>query len=757
LCRRGAGWVTPERYSNATIEAIRGKLDGTALLRELGANGEVEASAEELRSFCPICRDTSKMTLVAERDTNRAYCTNLTCAGSSMNSGGNAIKYFAVASGLGYDQAVERLATKLGVPLEEAAKGAAPAGAEDFRFIEVAHLLGHEGEALAVPIQFAGHESPGRGLYIQLSQLDDFAQRYRSQVFRSQFLYSTNSAADIARQAADRSLVVLGDYYIVFRSLTSSETVHAINQAIDLVERLKDAYNVPYEAVTVYYAGQGIEVQVDSHVFGIRPSPRLPEIYRRMSCALLGVDPSAVGSELVGQADLSAYHADYLTNIPGTTVSSEGREVFKIRMSYAAFKKLSYQRLNEFTQRRPDLPPREPFTQVSPRAREFYTSIATSLERDTRAVAGDFIVSSFYDPTISQGMSTLRQLAPALLKRLFDENRQVLPTISPHLDRCLAGGFHPGELYVLAGFPGSGTSTMALQMMNHAAKQEGVHCFLVGLQRGVEELFKRSLSQIGRIPVWEIDQKRQVPNSLFEDKDFNRRIFGAVEAYKEYDDRIVILEGAAAANLSQLTKMLRDKREELRGRDLHDHSILLVIDSLQLMVALLRSIWSERSIAGEREFTPEISALDVQTLAGRLKALARELDVAVLCTLEFYGRTRDMSAEAVGCSEEVTRLFFDTQFADTVMMLCRQGRSLAGLSGALKADMEKSALRGNGGKSIEKLAALERKCLESPEFTELGSEFVVLDILKNRTGPADKLAFAHHKVFTSFEPLDYQV
>lgn len=739
------------------MQAILGKLDGPALLRGLGINGDVDGGAEEIRAYCPICRDRSKMTLVLEKDTNRAYCTNLTCAGSSMNAGGNPVKYFAVAKAITLDEAIEQLAGSLEIPLESAGEGLpSPAGIEDFRYLEIAHFNPGDPDLVPAHIQYGGREANGRGLYIDQGELDDFSQRYRLNVFCSRFRFNTADAAEIARLSAERALPVFGDYYIVFKAASSSETVHAINQAIDLVERLKESYNIPYDAVTVFYAGRGIEVQVDHQVFGIRPGIQLPEIFRRMSCALLGVEPSSVGGGLVGQADLSAYRADYLSHIPGSQVSSEPRDTYKIRMSYTAFKKLSYQRLNEFTQRRPDLPPREPFTQVSPRARDFYSSIATSLERDSRAVAGDFIVSSFYDTSGQAGMSTLRQLAPALLKRLFDENRQVLPTISPHLDRCLAGGFHPGELYVLAGFPGSGASTMALQMLNRAAQQEGVHCFLIGLQRGVEELFKRSLSNIGRIPVWEIDAKRQVPGSLYDDKDFNRRIFAAVDQYKQYDDRIVILEGSAAASLSRLSQMLRDKREELRSRDLHDHAILLVVDSLQLMVALMRSVWSERSMAGEREFAAEIAALDVQTLAGRLKALARELDVAVLATVEFYGRTRDTASEAGGCSDEVVKLFYDTQFADTVMMLCRQGRSLGKLSEALQADGEQASQPGNGAKFVKRVAELEKQWTASREFAELGSEFVLLNILKNRIGPADKLAFVHHKAFVTFEPLDYK-
>ncbi len=194
---------------------------------------------------------------------------------------------------------------------------------------------------------------------------------------------------------------------------------------------------------------------------------------------------------------------------------------------------------------------------------------------------------------------------------------------------------------------------------------------------------------------------------------------------------------------------------QLRSRDLRDNSLLLIIDSVQLMVALLRSIASERSIAGEREFGPEIGSLDVQTLTGRLKALARELDVAVLATMEYYGGPIERASENEGCSQSLTQLYYDTQFADTVMMLSRQGQSLQGVASNISrscsggADAEKAKL------SATRLKELETQYLASSEFKELGSEFVMLDILKNRTGPADKLAFVYHKAFSSFEPLDF--
>ena len=83
------------------------------------------------------------------------------------------------------------------------------------------------------------------------------------------------------------------------------------------------------------------------------------------------------------------------------------------------------------------------------------------------------------------------------------------------------------------------------------------------------------------------------------------------------------------------------------------------------MVAVMRAIFNREGEA--TDIFGSIGEEDVRILAGRLKGIARELDVTILATMEFY--------ESSGClveqndSAKTSHLFFDTQFADTVMLL----------------------------------------------------------------------------------------
>jgi replicative DNA helicase len=329
----------------------------------------------------------------------------------------------------------------------------------------------------------------------------------------------------------------------------------------------------------------------------------------------------------------------------------------------------------------------------------------------------------------------------------------VLLTPSPHLDRALSGGLYPGHLYVIAGYPGSGASTLVLQVMNHAASSQRAQCVFIGLQRGVEDLFKRSLSYLGRIPVWEIDEKRQNPKQLYEDKDFHRRIFAAFERYQQFADNITILEGAAAGNLNRLVQILREKKEELRQKSSRGGSVLLIVDNLQLMVAMIRAMRPDRG--SEMELAPEGLQWTVETLTSRLKALARELDVTVLATFEHQLTHRSIATERTDADPAMQRLYFDTQFADTVMLQTRQGSSLLNLRDYFKAQFSDTPQESRIESINDSLNAIEKSYRQTQEFQALRSEFAVLDIIKNRNGPRDKILFISHKPTSHFEPLDY--
>lgn len=754
-----------QTYSDASFQAVLDRLDHSAFLEYLGiGNGDFVDNDTETRCYCPICHDRSKMSFVIERDSGRAYCTNLSCQASSMNAGGGSLlEMYALAKGAGIDAAMEELGGALGVQLEKRAMGTAAAGQapEDFKYLEIGHMVRTDEEEQ--PLQpalfsFGGQEGHGRGVVVTLNELEEFTAKFRADVYRSHYIFNTSDKSLIDGQAEQGKLVLLGDFYIVFNASSSAEIVHAINQAIELVERLKENYDIPYDAVSVYYTNRNIEVHADYTVFGIMPTDNLHEIYRRMACAIIGVDPlKPERSASFSQIDLDVYRHDFLYNIPGTMVSTSGRDIYKIRMSYAAFKKMSYQRLHEFSLRRPDLPVRERWSQPSVKASEFFNSVRTSMVRDTALDESDKIASLFYRASgDSGGIASLKELAPTLLRRLFDESRQVLQTPSRHLNQALAGGLYPGQLYIVAGFPGSGSSSLVLQLMNYVAAEQDVHCLFVGFQHGVEELFKHSLSNIGRIPASEIDEKRQNPTDLYDDKQFNRRIFAAYERYQQYADDITILEGAAASNLNQLTQLIKDKQEELRSQTGRAGTMLLIADSLQLMVAMMRAHHAEMSL-GEETGIPvrQLTRWDVGTLTSRLKALARELDIVVLATFEHYVSHRGLFSDLSESDPAARELLFNTQFADSVLVVARQGSSLLNLRDYFKVHFTGTPREQEIEPIHKRLARYETDCRDTKDFESLNSEFVVLDIIKNRSGPLEKVLFIYHRPYSQFEPLDY--
>jgi replicative DNA helicase len=757
--------VSSEKYSQASIQALLERLDGEAFVQQLGlSNGDFahNPQEDEIRCYCPVCRDRGKMTFIIECPTRRAYCANLYCDASNMNAGGgNLIELFALAKGLSHEEAVEFLAKRLEISLikRQEPGAATETRLENFEFVEVAHFQPAEDsdKLEPAPIVFGNQKALGRGVYIQLSQVDDFLNKLHTNVFWSHFRFNTNEPSQVETLASQGQLPVIGDYYVVFNSSSSAEIVHAINQAIDLVERLKENYDVPYEAVYVFYTNRNIEVHVDGAVFGASPLANLPEIYRRLTCAIIGVDThKPERSAAFSQIDLNVYHHDFLTPIPGSLLSAGSREIYKIRMSYSAFKKMSYQRLHEFSLRRPDLPPRERWEAASNKARDFFASIKSSLQRDSQLDEGDTIASLFYRVQETQSeIATLRQLAPTLLRRLFDENRQLLYAHSQGLNRALGGGLYPGQVYVVAGYPGSGTSTFVLQLMNYIASQQNVQCLFIGMQRGVEEVFKRSLSNLGRIPAGEIDDKRRNPAELYEDKDFNRRIFAAYERYQQFADNITILEGAAAANLGRIGTFIREKREDIKAKTGRASNMLLVVDSLQLLVAMMRSQYLHARMAGEAGGEFEQGQWDVDALTSRLKALARELDITVIATFEHFLSHRNLASQLSESDPAFRQLLNSTQFADTVMMLSRQGSSLLNLQDYFKTSLAGTPLENRVTPLNDNLARLEADYRQTKEFRALRSEFAVLDIVKNRNGTRDKVLYVYHKPVSLFEPIDY--
>lgn len=69
-----------------------------------------------------------------------------------------------------------------------------------------------------------------------------------------------------------------------------------------------------------------------------------------------------------------------------------------------------------------------------------------------------------------------------------------IPTGFDDLDTLTDGGLHPGELIVIAGFPGIGSSTLALDLMRAAAIQGGLVANLAALESTAPRIEQRILA-----------------------------------------------------------------------------------------------------------------------------------------------------------------------------------------------------------------------------------------------------------------------
>jgi replicative DNA helicase len=133
------------------------------------------------------------------------------------------------------------------------------------------------------------------------------------------------------------------------------------------------------------------------------------------------------------------------------------------------------------------------------------------------------------------------------------------------LDKIISG-FTPGQLIVVAGRPGSGKTTFAMNIVEHVT--EGGHFVLVfNLEMTKRMLAMKSLSSVGKIP-YELLKKGQID-------DHYTQLTAAVAKSK---DRPLYVDDNARLTSSQIVSRAR-KIAQKHGRKLD----LIVLDYLQLL------------------------------------------------------------------------------------------------------------------------------------------------------------------------------
>jgi replicative DNA helicase len=739
--------MTSTKYSPSSIHAIVGALDARTVFHSLGIGDEhITESDSSIKTHCPVHGDLSSYSLVYEKNSHSVYCLDLQCRVSRLNAGElNLISFYALATNTTFDHALEEWAGRLGIVLDKRAlgPGTEEKGAEAFTYVEVGRFAVVPKDDIIPPpqtISFDGREY-NRSIMIPAARVSEFRDRNRVDLFMSRFLYDTDDPEVIRLAEASDELALLGNYFLVFEAQSSAEIVHAINQAIEVVEILRTRYDVPIDAIDIYYSGRKIEIEVDFSVFGVTPRVNLHVYYRRMTRVILGLSSDEMTHPPFTQLNMDVYTPDSHTIVPGSALS-DSKGIYKIKLSYNLFKKTNYVALFELSQKKPDIHDRALYPQAVEKARALFDKVCREVEEAADGGGRDAVRSIFYDEAAPvEGLSSVHHFAPDLFKRIFAPERSFVPSPSAHLNYVLGGGYQPGNVYMIAGFPGSGTSTFALWTVNHAAEKHRIPCLYVTLQLGIEEIFKRSLSAIGSIPSREINSKRLSPNALVEDESFRHRIFAAYEKFQAFNDLITVVEGSRGTNVDSVRQLITNMQAQSKAQG-NGRTVFVVLDSLQLMLANVRAQ------------NPGVT-YDLNTLTSRVKSLARELDVIVLTTSEYYAAYDDMTERETLSNPIVQQFYQETQFADTVGIVYGLGCSLKLMKDFFRATYPEPFRKEYLERIVGNLSRLEKEAAAKCTEGDCSIAFTMLDIIKNRGGIHSKVLFQFEKAISTFRPVDF--
>ncbi len=176
---------------------------------------------------------------------------------------------------------------------------------------------------------------------------------------------------------------------------------------------------------------------------------------------------------------------------------------------------------------------------------------------------------------------------------------RALPSGFGTLDTLLGGGLHPGDLVVVAGRPGLGKTTLALNVARNAALVRDAKCAIFSLEMTEEDLTLRLLSSLA-----EIDGGRLRRGALDEDE-----LQAISQASSQLMRRGIFIEECTRLTVSDVLAHSR-KLQAREGLD------LIVIDYLQLM---------EGGSGDDENRVQEIGSI-----TRGLKAVARELAVPLV-------------------------------------------------------------------------------------------------------------------------------
>lgn len=177
------------------------------------------------------------------------------------------------------------------------------------------------------------------------------------------------------------------------------------------------------------------------------------------------------------------------------------------------------------------------------------------------------------------------------------EALQGVPTGFVQLD-YITNGLQKGDLILLAARPGFGKTSLAMNIVEHAALKENASCAVFSLEMPRVQLAQRALCSVAKVSM------EKALRAKLDEKEW-RRLFAAI---KNFDSAKLFVDDSSMNTPADIkSKCLRIKRE--KGLD------LVMIDYLQLMSS------------GKRT---ESRQLEISEITRNLKIMAKELEVPVI-------------------------------------------------------------------------------------------------------------------------------
>ena len=210
----------------------------------------------------------------------------------------------------------------------------------------------------------------------------------------------------------------------------------------------------------------------------------------------------------------------------------------------------------------------------------------------------------------------------------------------------LTTGFHPGDLVVVAGRPGMGKTSFAMNLIESAVLQSEMAALVFNLEMSSEQLVMRLFSSLGRI------DQQHLRNGRMTDKDW-----GAVdEVVKQIDGMHLYIDDSQTLTPGEIRSRARKLARSLpQGVRLG----VVMIDYIQLMHL-------------NNHKTSDNRVNEVSEITRQLKALAKELKLPVIA-LSQLNRSLENRQDKRPVMSDLRESGSIEQDADTIIFIYREG------------------------------------------------------------------------------------